>query len=166
MHLTPRSAPVASVVASVVAAMVAGGLAGCGATLGLGGPGVDPTPHREVTTAGAEVRLVERDRADLLLYVSNQSFDDERVRLTVVVDGLTVVDGDFEVADQHNWVRFPLRLSPGRHEITARSDSEAVLEQSFRVPGDARRYAVIDYWTETEGPTITWQLTRRELAFA
>ncbi len=39
----------------------------------------------------AEVRLVEEEQADLVLYVSNQSFDDEEVRLTVVIDGIVVV---------------------------------------------------------------------------
>ena len=158
--------PAATVLAATAACVLAGGLAGCAEVLGTEGQGVDPTPHREVTAAGADVKLVEEDRADLLLYVSNQSFDDEHVGLTVVVDGVTVVDGDFAVEGQHNWVRFPLGLSPGRHEITARSDSEAVLERSFRVPGDATRYAVVDYWTETDGPTLTWQFTRDQLAFA
>ncbi len=50
------------------------------------------------------MRLVDEKQADLLLHVSNQSFEHTRVRLTVAVDGVTVVDGDFHVEDQHNWV--------------------------------------------------------------
>jgi hypothetical protein len=100
--------------------------------------GVDPTPHPEVTAADAGVRLVEKEQAHLMLYVSNQSFDDEKVRLTVAVDGVTVVDGDFHVAGQHNWVSFPLGLSPGVHEVTGESDTGATLASHFGCPATRR----------------------------
>lgn len=67
-------------------ALVPWALAACGAA-----QGVDPTPDPEVAAGDAEVRLVEEEQADLVLYVSNQSFDDEEVRLTVVIDGIVVV---------------------------------------------------------------------------
>jgi hypothetical protein len=112
------------------------------------------------------VRLVAPGRADLVLHVSNQSFDDERVRLTVAVDGATVVDGDFDVEGQHNWVQFPLDLSPGRHELTARSDSGARVRVSFRTPAGGKRYAVVDHWTEGGRADLTWHVQREPLAFA
>ncbi len=127
--------------------------------------GVDPSPHADVTAAPAAVRLVGEKQADLLLYVSNQSFDDERVRLTVEVDGITVVDGDFHVEDQHNSVSFPLSMSRGVHHITAESDSGATLRESFQVPGDKTRYAVMDYWTEDDAPDLTWEFHRQPVGF-
>ena len=96
------------------------------------------------------MRLVDEAEADLVLHVSNQSFDDEKVRLTIAVDGVTVVDGDFAVADQHNWVSFPLGMSPGVHEITAKADSGATLRETFEMPEDKARYAVIDHWGEDD----------------
>ncbi len=136
-------------------------LVGCGEA-----EGVDPAPHPEVTAADADVRLAEKEQADLVLYASNQSFDDEKVRLTVAVDGVTVVDGDFHVEDQHNWVSFPLSLSPGVHEVTAESDSGATLRESFQVPGDKMRYAVIEHWTEDDSADLTWQFQRQPVGFA
>lgn len=148
-------------------ALVSWSLAGCGAARGT-----DPAPHSDVTATDAEVRLVERAEADLVLYVSNQSFDDEEVGLLVVVDGVTVVDGDFHVEDQHNWISFPLEMPPGGHEVTADSDSGATLRESFEVPRNKPRYAVIDYWTEDDSPdtedpavALTWQVQRRAPAF-
>jgi hypothetical protein len=135
-------------------------LVGCGP-----GQGVDPTPHPDVTGADAEVKLVERDEADLVLHVSNQSFDDEEVRLRVAVDGVTVVDGDFHVEDQHNWVTFPLGLSPGDHEITVESDSGATLSESFEVPGDQPRFAIVDHWGEGDSSDLTWSFHRKPVAF-
>ena len=111
------------------------------------------------------MRIVDEAEADLLLYASNQSFDDESVRLTIAVDGVTVVDGDFEVADQHNWVSFALEMSPGVHEVTATADSGATLRESFRVPGDRTRYGLIEHWGEDEGAELTWLFQRRPLAF-
>ena len=136
-------------------------LAGCGEA-----PGADPPPHPEVTEAGAAVRLVGEAEADLVLYVSNQSFDDGEVFVTVTVDAVTVVDGDFHVEGQHNWVEFPLSLSAGRHEIAAETDSGAALRESFQVPGDEPRYAVVEHWTADGAADLTWQFQRQPLAFA
>jgi hypothetical protein len=136
------------------------GLVGCGEA-----QGVDPTPHPDVTAADADVRFVETEQADLVLYVSNQSFDDEEVRLTVVVDGVTVVDGDFHVEDQHNWISFPLSLSPGVHEVTAEADVGAALSESFRVPGDKTRFAIIEYWGEDDSADLSWSFHRQPVGF-
>lgn len=143
---------------ALVFAFASWALVGCGEA-----QGVDPTPHPEVTAADAAVRLVAEDQAVMVLRASNQSFDDEKVRLTIAVDGVTVVDGDFHVEDQHN--SFPLSLSSGGHEVTAESDSGAALRESFQVPGDKPRYAVIDYWTEDDSTDLTWLFQRQPVAF-
>jgi len=145
---------------AVALALASWALVGCGEA-----QGVDPTPHPEVTAADAAVRLVVEDQADLVLFASNQSFDDEKVRLTIAVDGVTVVDGDFHVEGQHNWISFPLSLSPGGHEVTAESDSGATLRESFQVPRDKTRYAVIDYWTQDDSADLTWLFQRQPVAF-
>lgn len=135
-------------------------LGGCGEVQGEG-----PTPHADVTAADADVRLVDKAQADLVLYISNQSLDDEKVCLMVAVDGVTVVDGDFHVEDRHNWVSFPLGLSPGRYEIPAQADSGATLRESFQVPGDRTRFAVIDHWGEDGSADLSWSFHRRPVAF-
>ena len=136
-------------------------LPGCGVV-----QGAEPAPHPDVKAAGAEVRLVERSRADLVLSISNQSFEDGRVRLTVAVDGVIVVDDDFHVEDQHNWTSFPLALSPGDHEVTAEADSGAVLRESFEVRSDQTCYAAIDHWGGDETAELTWLFRRQPIAFA
>lgn len=133
---------------------------GCGAT-----GGSDAEPHPAVTSADAAVKLVGESQADLVLHVSNQSFDDEVVRLTVVVDGVTVVDGDFPVDDQHNWITFPLDLSSGSHEITAESDSGASLREAFVVHRGTTRYAVIDHWTVDGAAELSWDFQRQPILF-
>lgn len=134
---------------------------GCGPS-----PGVDPQPAPDVASGDAEVRVVDEREADLLLYVSNQSFDDERVRLTVEVDDVVVVDDDFDVEGQHTWVRFALAMPAGDHEVTASSDTGAVLDETFRVPGDQPRFAVLDHWGEDGTADLTWSFHRKPVAFA
>ena len=136
-------------------------LAGCGAS-----QGEDPSPHPEVTAGDAGVRLVDEEEANFVLHASNQSFDDEEVRLAIAVDGVPVVDDDFHVEDQHNWVTFPLRLTPGTHEIVATSDSGAELRESFEVPLGQVRYAAIDHWGEDSTAELSWSVQRRPMAFA
>ncbi|GAA4403503.1 hypothetical protein GCM10023153_33570 [Ornithinibacter aureus] len=126
----------------------------------------NPTPHPQMTASGSTVRLVGDADADLLLYVSNQSFEDGDVRLKLTVDGVTVVDGEFHVEGQHNWIRFPLGLLPGRHILTAESDTGATLTESFEVPGNEPRYAVVNYWAEDDAPELTWDFQREPVGFA
>jgi hypothetical protein len=142
-------------------------LTGCSAA-----EGEDPIPHSEVTAADAAVALVDEAEADLVLIVSNQSLDDEEVRLTVTVDGVTVVDDDFHVEDQHNWISFPLSLPSGGHEVIAEADSGATLRESFEVPRNRTRYAIIEHWTEDDSAgtddalvDLTWQFQRQAPAF-
>ena len=120
-----------------------------------------------MTAADAEVRVVEEKQANLVLYVSNQSFDDEEVRLTVEVDGFTVVDGDFHVEDQHNWIKFALRMAPGTHNVTAEAASGAAFSEAFQVPGDEARFAVIDYWGKDDHDPreFSWFIQREPVAF-
>ena len=149
-------------------AIAASALGACGPT-----EGDDPTPQGDVTAAGAPVRLVDEADADLILIVSNQSLDDEAVGLTVTLDDVTVVDGNFHVEDQHNWISFPLSMPSGGHEVIADSDSEATLRESFEVPGDKTRYAIIEYWNEDDSPEtddaavdFTWHFQGQAPAFA
>lgn len=150
--------PTRALLALAAAASV---LAGCGEDRG-----VDPAAHSDVTAADATVKLVAAAKADLVLYVSNQSLDDEEVRLTVTIDGATVVDDDFHVEGQHNWVSFPLALSPGAHEVIAGSDSGATLAEPLEVHRDKTLYAVIEHWTDPRPAYLTWYSRWRPLAFA
>lgn len=142
------------------------GLVGCRVAGQGAGQDADPAPDSEVTAADSAVRLVDQADADLVLYISNQSFDDPRVHLTVTIDDVTVVNGELHVEGQHNWVSFPLALSSRRgHEITAASDSGATLRESFKVPRGKVRYAVIDHWTEDGSADLSWQFQRQPVGF-
>ncbi len=87
---------------------------------------------------------------NFVLSVSNQSFAIDPVDILIEIDGEHVIDGDFAVGSQHTWKRYVLRLSPGRHTLTARSSrGEASLVESFVVPDD-RRWAALSYWYSTD----------------
>lgn len=100
-----------------------------------------------------------------MLFVSNQSFDDEEVRMTVAVDGVVVVDDEFHVEGQHTWIKFPLGISRGAHEVTAESDSGATISETFQVPGNATRFAVLEYWGKGDPAFLSWSFHRQPIAF-
>ncbi|MGA8846208.1 MAG: hypothetical protein WB471_06295 [Nocardioides sp.] len=139
-------------------------LVGCGEAVSSADP---DAPEVVAASEREEIRIVDEAEADLILYVSNQSFEDDEVRITVAVDGVTVVDDDFAVEGQHNWVQFPLAMPPGPHEVSAESDSGSTLTKSFETPGAEPRYAVIDHWTTRNGSgDLDWRFQRQPLAFA
>jgi hypothetical protein len=101
------------------------------------------------------------------LLISNQSFADSTVAITITLDGETVIDQDFDVDGQHNWVEFTPAVEPGDHTITATSSTGAEFSADFNLPEDEPRWAVIDYWYyPEEGPRrFTFDISDVPLAF-
>jgi len=93
-----------------------------------------------------EVVLDETSASEVMFYVSNQSFEDSEVGLVVKIGGKTVVDRNFDVGNQHNWIPFLVRLAPGEHTLEASSSTGATYTATFDVGDPVIRYAVLDYW--------------------
>ena len=153
----------------VVLAVAVSFLAGCGDDAVVEArPAAGGTPTTGTSTTGtpADVRVVGEDEARLRLFVSNQSFVDDPVRVTVAIDGVPVVDQDLVVEGQHTWVDFPLALPPGRHELVATSGTGARLTERFRT-GEQTRYAVINYWNyeDEDGRFLDWRIQDDPVAF-
>ena len=105
-----------------------------------------PSTGREVSPIAANTTSSPASRPNLTLYVSNQSFEDDPVKVTVDIDGEVVVNDVFNVESQHNWITYELYLAPGRHEITMTSDTGVRKTTTLRMPRRSHRWAVIDYW--------------------
>jgi hypothetical protein len=115
----------------------------------------------DVGAFDGQVGLVDPEACDLMLMVSNQSYLDDPVVLTIVIDGVEVVSQPFEVRNQHHFVRFPLGLGPGTHRLEVSSDSGVVREEQFALPADgARQYAAISYYNyaDEDGKLINWHI--------
>ncbi len=119
------------------------------------------------TGPAPDIRLVAERRADMHFFVSNQSFDDPDVELTVSIDGTELVSGLFDVKGQHNWCKFSAKVSPGHHVFTVVSDTGAGLRERFSLPEAGRRYAVIHHWNvgKNDRPFLEWQFSPNEPAF-
>jgi hypothetical protein len=103
-----------------------------------------PLGQQQSTPAPGEVKL----------WVSNQSFDDDPVRLTVSIGETRIIGDDFDVEGQHNWIAFDIHgLEPGVHTISAESDTGARFAGEFTVPGDEPRWLVLDYWYYSNDPS-------------
>lgn len=107
------------------------------------------------------------DDAALHLWVSNQSFADDLVALTISIDGVQIVDQRFSVGNQHNWILFPIDAPPGRHVLKAASNTGAEITKAFRLPENDRRHAVVDYWSDRSDkpPHFTWSIQTKPLVF-
>lgn len=107
---------------------------------------VSPSP---LSTDGVNERATATENGSLqpvTMYVSNQSFDDPTVAVTIRVDGEVVVDRQFDVEGQHNWVEFELALPVGEHELVASSDTGVEDSFTFAIQKDEPLWLVVDYW--------------------
>lgn len=130
-------------------------------------PPVGSAVPEAVPASGAPgVQLVaDPDEADLVLYVSNQSFEDDPVRIVVEVDGWRLVDQDFAVEDQHSWVEFGVDAPDGKHTVTATSGTGVRTEETLVLPEGERRWAVLEYWYYPDDPTTGHAGTPRSFTF-
>ena len=122
--------------------------------------GVEPNVGRSESA----VRLVAGEQADLHLWVSNQSFAEPTVVVTVTIDGIEIVSQRFDVKSQHNWILFPVKAPPGPHTLEARSDTGVSMRQQLTLPEQERRYAVVNYWTDPER-AFSWHIQSTPVGF-
>ncbi|MBN1430007.1 MAG: hypothetical protein JXB07_16680 [Anaerolineae bacterium] len=82
---------------------------------------------------------------NVTLYVSNQSFALSSIDIQVYIDDGLVVDQNFEVLNQHNWIKFPLALETGEHRLFASTTvGDASISSTFVVTDQL--WAVLDFW--------------------
>jgi hypothetical protein len=144
-------------------AVLACAVAGCGSA-------TDNSPIQSAQ-APLPTATASRDPAaqdNLMLYVSNQSFHDDRVHLQVSIDAVKVVDRSFDVGTQHTWITFPMTLPPGTHQVHAVSNTGISVDKSLSIPATGIRYAVLSYWFYPEQPPrqFTFDVTDKPVAFA
>lgn len=158
MNLTTRCGSAATLLTLVVCA-----LAGCEPGQRAASDVTSSTPRSPEPT----IQLAPREDAVLHLWVSNQSFVDDAVTVTISIDGIQVVDQPFTVGNQHNWLLFPINAPRGKHTLSAISDTGAELKQAFTLPARGRRYAVLDYWNyqNRDGRHFTWHINNSPVAF-
>lgn len=138
------------------ALMLAAGCATASTRPSANGPG--PTPPGVGTVAPAQ--------ATFTLTVSNQSFIDERAKLTVAIDGDVVVSAPFDVGGQHSFYDYSLALAPGDHVLTANAPHGTRMTKTFTVPARGRTYGTLLYWNyEDEGPRLDFEQHETPPAF-
>ncbi len=97
-------------------------------------------------------RPVSEPNGNFTLHVSNQSFAITPVDITIYIDDRKVVDGEFHVAGQHNWVSHVLFVEQGVHALRAGSKKGgAKMATHFTIRG--KQWACVNYWyyPETSG---------------
>lgn len=116
---------------------------------GCGGEAVDLHPAEDV--------LEQDEKGNLILYVANLSFAISPIDITIHIDGKKAVDRDFDVENQHNWIKHTFSLSKGEHKLLAVSKKGgARFEGQFEIKD--KHWVVVDYWyyphmTGGAGPT-------------
>jgi hypothetical protein len=127
-----------------------------------------------VPTGDDDITVVDdAEQANLVLYVSNQSFEHDRVDITVRIDGVLVVDQSFAVEGQHNWLEFPIKLPAGEHTLEAISGTGVGLSEPVTVPDGEKRWVVLDYWyypdrgdgSDVVDPSLTLTVHEEQVGF-
>jgi len=101
------------------------------------------------------------------LTVSNQSFDIDPVDILVKIDGITVIDDEFLVKQQHNYQYFEFLLKPGTHTIYAESiKGKSQLNKEFTIEKELWASLDFQYYEGDETlPELRLIISETELGF-
>lgn len=98
----------------------------------------------------------------VILYVSNQSFQQPDAHITVTLDGNVIFDREAPVRDEHYWQTVNLSLTKGTHRFDVRETRSGTTD-TFSATLAEDHWIVIDYWT---GPSrFTFNDSREPVAF-
>ena len=97
-------------------------------------------------TQGADAPPGSADHPNVFVNVTNQSFDDPDVHITVSVAGQPFVDQNFPVMGQHHVVGFELSLAPGEHRLEVTSDTGVTRRVPVTVSAQQPVYVHLAYW--------------------
>ena len=101
-----------------------------------------------VVPTSASTLVVAQSEANVVMFVSNQSFDNPDVRMAVALDGAVLADQVFDVCGQHSQAAFPLDLEPGWHDLEVATDSGLAYSGRVDVPPSGPRWVLVSHWTE------------------
>lgn len=88
---------------------------------------------------------------NFVLYVSNQSYEDEFIRIQVSIDGKLVIDREFFVYNQHTHVEYAFHLTKGKHKLLIRaSDADVTSERQIEIV--TQHWAAVSYWHDKRTP--------------
>ena len=84
---------------------------------------------------------------EIVIYVSNQSFEKDPADIKVYIDGNLKIEDEYHVRSAHNWTRYTFSVNFGRHEIkvVCENNSLKTVEDSWFT---SKRYVVINHFTE------------------
>jgi hypothetical protein len=104
------------------------------------------------------------EKGNFTLYVSNQSLEKPTMAITVTLDGRQVVSTDFQVGDQHQFLRLALDLAAGPRRIVARAGDGTVVDDTFTMPEDGERWGVLTFWASAAyyAPHFQWEYLEEE----
>lgn len=127
-----------------------------------------PARSPETTSASElamEAALDSVAAPNVFVNVTNQSYDDPDVQVTITVDGEPFVDESFPVRGQHHVVGFELLLASGEHRLVATSDTGAEHE-ILVVVSDGPVYVHVGYWaSEDEEPHFDTLVSAEPFAY-
>lgn len=83
--------------------------------------------------------------ANFALHVTNQSFTNSNIDISVEIDGNLLISEHFKVGDQHRYKTFWIALESGEHQLRVWSNKgDATLDMNFTVQDEDN--AVLAYW--------------------
>jgi len=83
------------------------------------------------------------------LYVSNQSFSDSLINISISIDEVEYFNKSCFVGDQHIWEYIEFNLSKGKHDFVAiELNSNTIGFTTFDIQNE--NWIVIDFWYYTE----------------
>ena len=89
------------------------------------------------------------ENTNFTMFVSNQQRNIDPVDLSIFIDGKLIVSDEYYIGNMHNWIRYDINQTIGKHTIIVTSISgNYAINSTFEIKD--KLWLVIDFWTENE----------------
>lgn len=115
----------------------------------------EPIPDGNLYTSGDGMYSEEKEEnANIIVMVSNQSFDVPKVQMSGTVDGLHIFDDKYSVGNQHQYAYYYVYASQGEHEFEIMAN-EISIKETVTITEEPL-WVCFSYWnSDNEGEKIS-----------
>jgi len=108
----------------------------------------------EVIKKDGEYDQFAMEKSNYVIMLSNQSFRKPKMKITVLIDGVEIIEEKCKVENQHKGYYYYFNLE-GNHEIKVESEDGLIETKIINFVSDELTWSSITYWNyEEEGPHL------------
>lgn len=100
---------------------------------------------------GQQIYWYTKHGGNTIVYISNQSIKIDTVNIEAFIDGKRVIVGDFNSKTFHNYIKYPLKTSFGKHTILIKANRINISQKTYFMTL-MMKWIIVDFFEDEAVP--------------